>query len=189
MAISYAVWIRKTFFNNSFFPSTVIEWNKLNPNLRNENSLQFIRPSLNSFFNWHNPKGIKLVTRLRTGLSHLREHKLKHSFQDSLKPICRCGNDVKSCVYYFLRCPLFQNEGLILLSVVKNIDSKLLDSKLLNLRLTQILLFGDTSLDVNTNSSILTQPSISLYHPRDLKNHFFSLPIFSSAQLVIFTRI
>ena len=47
---------------------------------------------------------------------------------------------------------LFQNERLILLNIVKNIDSKLFDS---DLRLTQILLFGDKSLDVNTNSSIL----------------------------------
>ena len=31
----------------------------------------FIRPSLNSFFHCHNPKGIKLVTRLGRGLSYL----------------------------------------------------------------------------------------------------------------------
>ena len=98
------------------------------------------------------PKRINLVTRLRTGLSHLREHKCKHSFQDSWNSVCRCGTDVKSCVHYFLHCPLFQNERLILLNIVKNIDSKLFDS---DLRLTQILLFGDKSLDVNTNSSIL----------------------------------
>ena len=45
--------------------------------------LQFIRPSSNSVYNCHNPKGIKLMTRLRLDLSHLREHKFKHSFEDS----------------------------------------------------------------------------------------------------------
>ena len=30
--------------------------------------------------------GVKLVTRLRIGLSHLREYKFKHSFQDTLNP-------------------------------------------------------------------------------------------------------
>ena len=48
---------KHNFFKNSFFPSTVIEWNKLDPNLRNEDSfhffkksiLQFIKPSSNSF--------------------------------------------------------------------------------------------------------------------------------------------
>ena len=46
--------------------------------------LKFIRPSPNSTFNVHNPHGIKLLTRLRVGLSHLREHKFRHNFQDSL---------------------------------------------------------------------------------------------------------
>ena len=48
--------------------------------------------------------------------------------------------------------PLFIKERLIFLSLVKNIDSKLLDYS--DLCLSQILLFGDTSLDVNTNSAI-----------------------------------
>ena len=47
-----------------------------------------MRPSGSSDFNCHNPKGVKLLTKLRLGLRHLREHKLKHSFQDSLNPIC-----------------------------------------------------------------------------------------------------
>ena len=36
-----------------------------------KNILKFIRPSPNSIFNCHNPKGVKLLTRLRLGLSHL----------------------------------------------------------------------------------------------------------------------
>ena len=66
------------FFKNSFFPSTVIECNKLDSNLRSptslsvfkKNLLKFIRPSPNSVFNCHNCKGIKYLTRLRLGLSH-----------------------------------------------------------------------------------------------------------------------
>ena len=76
------------FFKNSFFLSVIIEWNNLDSNHRNSNSisgfkekmLHFIRTSPNSFFDIHNNKGIKLITRLRLGLSHLREHKFKHSF-------------------------------------------------------------------------------------------------------------
>ena len=33
------------------------------------------RPAANSVYNCHNPKEIKLITRLRLGLRHLREHK------------------------------------------------------------------------------------------------------------------
>ena len=77
--------VKHEYFRNSFFPSTVIEWNKLDNNIRNSESvsafkkqiLKFIRPSLNSTFIEHNPHEIKLLTRLRVGLSHLREHKFR----------------------------------------------------------------------------------------------------------------
>ena len=76
-----------------FFSSTVIEWNKLDDNLRNAASLSVIKKNLLrfigqiQFFNCHNCKGTKYLTRLRLGLSHLREHKLKHSFQDTLNSL------------------------------------------------------------------------------------------------------
>ena len=71
---------KHNFFKNSFFPFAVIEWNNLDPSLRNSKSisvfkekiLNFIRTSPNYFFDCHNPKDIKLITRLRLGLSHLR---------------------------------------------------------------------------------------------------------------------
>ena len=55
---------KHNFFKISFFPSAIIEWNNLDPNLRNSKSisvfkekiLNFIRPSPNYFFNCHNPK-------------------------------------------------------------------------------------------------------------------------------------
>ena len=86
---------RHTSFKNSFFLSAIIEWYKLDHNIRNSSSfnnfkkiiLKFIRGSANSIFNCHNRKGIKFITKLRLGLSLLREHKFKHSFQNSLNPI------------------------------------------------------------------------------------------------------
>ena len=88
--------IKHIFYKNSFFPSSIIEWNNLDPNLRNlenfgifrNNILKFIRPKPNSFFNCCNLKGIRLITRLRLELSHLREHKFKYSFQNYLNPLC-----------------------------------------------------------------------------------------------------
>ena len=64
--------VKHEYFRNSFFPSTVIGWNKLDNNIRNSESVsafkkqifKFIRASLNSMFNVHNPHGIKLLTRL-----------------------------------------------------------------------------------------------------------------------------
>ena len=67
--------------------------------------LKFIRPSPSSTHNCFNTKGIKYLTRLRLGLSHLREHKFKHGFLDSLNPICNCGLDIESTCHFLLHCP------------------------------------------------------------------------------------
>ena len=59
--------------HNSFFPSSVIEWNNLDKSIRSSESLalfkksilQFIQPTLNRTFNCHNPIRIKLLDALK----------------------------------------------------------------------------------------------------------------------------
>ena len=80
--------IRHNFFKNSFFPSTIIEQNNLDTTLWDSNSfvdfknsiLKFIRSSPSNVFNCNNYKGVRLITRLCVGMSHLREQKFKHNF-------------------------------------------------------------------------------------------------------------
>ena len=94
--------MKHKFFKNSYFPSTIFEWNKLDSNIRNSETLntfrsnipKFIRPTANSIFDCHNPIGVKLLTRLRSGLSRLHEHKIKHIFQDTLNPLCSSRKEV-----------------------------------------------------------------------------------------------
>ena len=77
--------VKHGYFRNSFFPTTVSEWNKLGNNIQilesvsafKKQILQFIRQSPNSKCHVYNPHGIKLLTRLRDGLSHLREQKIR----------------------------------------------------------------------------------------------------------------
>ena len=77
------------FFRNSFFPSAIKEWKNLDPQIRKSKSisifksniLKFIRPKPNNVYYCHNPKGFKLLTRLRLGLSYLCEHKFKHDWK------------------------------------------------------------------------------------------------------------
>ena len=152
---------KHNFFKNSFLLSVIIEWNKLNPSLRSCNSynvfkssiLKFIRPSSNSFFDCHHSIGIKYKTRIRLGLNHLREHKFKHSFQDTLNPICNCGNDVASSIHFFLHCPLYSNERRTLLNSLVNIGHTLLDNT--DFSLTQILLFGKITFNAIVNTKII----------------------------------
>ena len=89
--------------------------------------LSFIRPSPNSTFNCHNPTGIKLLSRLRLGLSHLREHKFKLSFQDTLNPFCSCRKgEVETSSHYQFYCSNHSEERLALLNTIKNIDMSIL---------------------------------------------------------------
>ena len=69
--------------------------------------LGFIRPQKRSIFNINDPNGLRLLTRLRVNLSHLRDHKFKHNFLDTINPLCSCSLEVESTNHYLLRCPFF----------------------------------------------------------------------------------
>ena len=87
------------------------------------NILKFIQPEPNCHANYcHNLKGIRLLTRLCLGLSHLCEHKFKHSFQDCLHPVCFCSNEIETSTHYLLHYPTYKNERMTLLNKVKSIN-------------------------------------------------------------------
>ena len=75
-------------------------------------------------YDCHSPRGTEFVTRLCLGLSHLREHEFKHSFQDSLNPICSYGCDAELTSLFFLYFLTFATERTIHLSTLKDIDQK-----------------------------------------------------------------
>ena len=70
-------------FKYSFFLSTLRDWFNLDDNIRNSESISvfknrlllFIHPVQNSVFNIFDTKGLKLLTWLRLGFSHLNEHR------------------------------------------------------------------------------------------------------------------
>ena len=143
--------VKHALFKNSFFPSTVIEWNNLDKSIRSSESfavfkktiLQFIRPTPNSTFNCHNPIGIKLITRLRLGLNHLQNRKFKHNFLDCLNPICCCGKDIETTVHYLLHCQIFSDERSTFLNNIRSIDENVLSGS--DSRISENLLFGISS--------------------------------------------
>ena len=125
---------KHNFFRNSFFPSSIAEWNKLSREVRNSENIkifkkrlsEFIRPSPNSVFDIYNPYGIKLLTRLCLSLSHLNEHNFKHGFNDTINPICICGGDIESINHFFLHCPEYCEASQILFYNIQSIDKMLL---------------------------------------------------------------
>ena len=153
--------VKHNFFRNSLFLSAVIEWYKLALNIRNSESLnvfknsllKFMRPSGNNVFNCHNPRGVKLLTKLRVGLSHLRGHKFKLGFQDSLNPICSCGNDIETLAHFLLHCPHYSNARSTFLNTIRNINRHIFDKN--DLQITETLLYSDSSLGDKSNTLIL----------------------------------
>ena len=138
---------RTEYFKNSFFPCVIGEWNKLNPEIRRSGSynifwksiLNFIRASASKVYNINDAIGIKLITRLRLGFSHLRKHKFKQNFRDTLNPLCSCSIEVQSTSHYFLRCHFFDALWATLMNTLRNIDSN--HPTLKDENLTNILLY------------------------------------------------
>ena len=115
--------------------------------------MQFIRPTPNKTLNCHNPIGIKLITRLRLGLSHLRDHKFKHNFLDCLNPICCCGQDIETTVHYLLHCPIFSDERSIFFNNFRSIDENVLSGS--DSRISETVLFGISSFNNTKNTSVI----------------------------------
>ena len=155
---SETYYYRTDLFKYSFFPYVIVEWNKLDINLRNAKSFLIFRNSLlkigrpiqNPIYNIHDPMGIKYLTRLRLGLSHLNDHKFRHNFQDCLNPLCPCSLEVESTIHYFLHCHYYNDIRKTLLDIVKKVInisvSNLSDEYLVNL-----LMYGNPSYSFQKN--------------------------------------
>ena len=75
------------YFKN-YFSVHKEEWSKLDVDIRSSECLNVfkneatnsIRPEASSFVNCLNPKGEKLITRLRLDFSNTQDHRFKHYF-------------------------------------------------------------------------------------------------------------
>ena len=74
--------------------------------------------------------GIRLLTRLRLGCSHWREHKFRHNFKDILNPLWSCSISTLQAT---------------LTDVLRNTDSDL--SSLSDDKRTNVLLYGNQKYD------------------------------------------
>ena len=106
-----------------------------------------------SAFQKNNPKGIKYLTLLRLNFIHLRDDKFKHSFQDTINPLCTCRLEEETVNHFILHCPYYNNEPQILLASISSIQSSTLDHNDNNI--AKILLYGPDSLRKTQNTSVL----------------------------------
>ena len=118
-----------------------------------EHLIKEIRPPPNSAFNIHNPIGLKYITRLRLGLSHLNEHRFNHNFENCLSPKCICSSENESTLHFFLHSHYYISIRKALFEEVKAIGANLL--KFPDCKLTDILLYGCSHFDENQNRFLL----------------------------------
>ena len=152
-----------------FFPYTIKEWNKLSLEIHNSESYSPFKKSLlkctrtipNSVFSVADIYGIKLLTRLHVGLSHLREHKFRHNLQDTINPLCSCSLEIESTSHFFLRCQNFITPRSNLIKELRKLDSNILN--LDEISLTKLLSYGDSKYENKINNKILLA-SINLVH-------------------------
>ena len=148
-------------FKHSFLPSTLNDWFNLDISIRNSESVtlfkcrlsSFIRPVQNSIYNIFDPKGLKFLTRLHLGLSHLNAHRFRHNFQDCLNPLCSCSLETKDTSHYLLHCHHFSNHRVHLMNSVKSVCDTF-ESMSDNVK-KNLPLYGDSRFDEVKNRFIL----------------------------------
>ena len=105
----------------------------------------FLRPSANKI---NNTTRTKLLAWLRLGFSHLRQHRHKDSFENTLKPFCSCRIEVEPTSPFFQCCHFFNDLRGILTNNLRNFVNDF--SSLSNDNLANVLL----------DSQIILMPSI-----------------------------
>ena len=116
--------------------------------------LTFTRPLENDTYGIYDPLGVNLLNRLRLGFSHLRKHKFRHNFADTLNPLCSCTLEIEDTEHYFLR---YQNNILFrttLMNDLNNINTSI--ASLNSNDFLRVILYGDKSFNKETNCKILT---------------------------------
>ena len=155
---------KSEYFKNSLIPKVIYKWNKLDPdilssasyNLFRNTLLKFIRLAQRKKFDINDSVGVKLLTRLRLGFSHLREYKFRHGFRDILNPLCPCSIEAETTAHYFLRFHFYNANRSTLTNEINEIDSSF--STLNENKFIDLILYGSDKFDNKKNRNILMCP-------------------------------
>ena len=103
----------------------------------------------------NNPVGLKLLTYLRLGLSHLDGYrfKQKHRFQNCINPLCSCSLEIERTSNFLLHFHHYTNIGLTLLNSIAEIIGNTFH--ITNECLVNLLPFGSPKYSGIDNSHII----------------------------------
>ena len=74
-------------------------------------------------------------------------------FYIHLTQSCSCGQNIETSSHFLLHCSNYSNERLTFLNIIRNIDSNILSKN--DLKITETLLYGDSSYDNTKNTPIM----------------------------------
>ena len=106
---------------------------------------KFTRTVPNSVFSVADIYGIKLLTRLRVGCSHLRDHEFRHNIQDTIKSRSRMD-------FQFFFCAAKISSLQEPVSWMNSHDSNILN--LDEISLTKFILYGESKYENKVNKKI-----------------------------------
>ena len=115
--------------------------------------MKFVWPESNFTYNIHDPKRLKLLTRLRLGLSHLGDHEFRYNFQDCVSPMCSYGQDFEVITHFLLHCPKYHCARKTLFHKINQVSGTI--PRQSDSTITKIFLFGDNKLDFKTNKILM----------------------------------
>ena len=141
---------RTTLFYNSFLPSSIRDWNRLNPDIRNAGTLDAFKLKLNQnlpVIPKHYYSGIRKYqiwhTRIRTGCSSLKNDLFLKNIIDS--PLCTCNSgEIENAYHFFFICQLYTHLRVELRQSITQYCNMTLD----------VILRGDERLSTNINTTI-----------------------------------
>lgn len=93
---------------------------------------------------------MKFLTLLRSGFSHLNEHRFRHNFRDCLNDLCL---EMEDTSHYLLYCHYFSDHRIDLMNSVKSVCDNY-DSMPGNVK-KDLFLIGDSRFGENNNKIIL----------------------------------
>ena len=100
--------------------------------------------------------GLKLLTRLRLGLSHLYEHTFNHNFQNCINALCSCSLATESTTHFLLHFHHFSNIRSTLVNSINEVLGSIVNIRdLSNCALVKILIFRDQNFTQVENAYII----------------------------------
>jgi hypothetical protein len=139
-------------FKGSFFPKTIADWTKLPPNLQNAETLSKFKSMLNKntkppeWFYLGERKLNIMLCQMRNACSSLKDDLFNNHV--ILDPKCSCTFTNETAEHYLLHCPKYTQQRARLNQEITQIIPNI------NIT-TQLLLFGDASISVKSNNSII----------------------------------